>query len=272
MVYTALCCKVCDIRPWLSPCVLNTWSMFALPFFHSTTVQFWRYPPLSYSVTPFPAEGGQVWNNKEPLTLACREQSLEILYEIRSASFIPRVTPQKTDPWGKKEKWTAGEKTRNGFDGSLKLSNEPQCCDFTCQMCLCWQASCNCEVWLLLLRRLLFILISAARLNILKPFISYLAGWTLCTHLDVVLSGSEWSLELVRFVPVLSGLVRHLGQFCPQFSEGFLQRRLLSLKLPPQLGLCAFPCQQVIGGQLLSPLHGFQLALIESLSLWTTLT
>lgn len=74
-------------------------------------VQYKRYLLLSYSVTPFTAEGGQVCNNKEAPTSAPGEQSLEILYRIRPAKFIPRVTPQKTDPGKKKKKDGQLEKT-----------------------------------------------------------------------------------------------------------------------------------------------------------------
>lgn len=140
-------------------CVLNTWSTCALSFFYSTTVQYWCYPLLSYSVTPFTAEGGQVWKNKEPLTLASRVQSLK---SDQTGIVYPSCDASETGSGEKKERWTARENTQNGFDGSLKLSNELQCCDFTCQMCLYWKASRNCEVWLLLFGRLLFILISAA--------------------------------------------------------------------------------------------------------------
>lgn len=101
---TALWCKVCDFRPW--PVWWTPEARVLFHFFRGTTVQYKRYPLLSYSVTPFTAEGGQVWNNKEAPTLAPREQSLEILYRIRPAKFIPRVTPQKTDPRQKKKRKT----------------------------------------------------------------------------------------------------------------------------------------------------------------------
>ena len=89
------------------------------------------------------------------------------------------------------------------------------------------------------------------------------------THLDAALSRVEGRVELVGLVPVVPGLVRHPDQLGPQLPEGLLKGRLLTLELPPQLGLGAFPCQQVVGGQLLRSLHGFQLALVKGLSLGT---
>lgn len=97
--------------------------------------------------------------------------------------------------------------------------------------------------------------------------------WVSCfgvqTHLDGALGGGKWRLKLVGLLPVFPSFFRYPGQLGPQLSEGFLERRLLSLKFPPQLGLGAFPCQQVVGSQLLSSLHGLQLALIKGLSLGT---
>lgn len=96
--------------------------MCTLIFLNSTTVQNKCYPLLSYSVTPFTAEGAQVWNNKEPLTLASREQSLEIVYQIRPAWFTPRVMPRKMD--GKKKK-----------DGQLeKIQEMVLMAHWSCQM------------------------------------------------------------------------------------------------------------------------------------------
>lgn len=106
---TALWCEVCDFQPW--PVWWTSEARVLFHFFHGTTVQYKRYPLLSYSVTPFTAEGRQVWNNKEAITTAPREQSPEILYRIRPAKFIPRATPQKTDPGKKRKKDGQLEKT-----------------------------------------------------------------------------------------------------------------------------------------------------------------
>lgn len=87
------------------------------------------------------------------------------------------------------------------------------------------------------------------------------------THLDAGLGAAERRLQLVGPLSAVPGLVRHPGQLGPQLAQGLLQRRLLGLELAPQLGLGAFPGQQVVGRELLSPLHGLQLALVEGLSL-----